>query len=155
MVDQAARQTNPSHVHDFVSIIVNPSKTDPATLKDLYLGRGLSAAQVAAEIGLSKTAVIERLHNLGIRRTRRGRDPDNYQFPKNPPYGYRVKDGRLVPDRQEMKTARRIVESRDRQNLGWRVIAEQLNAAGLWTRKGCSWNIDSARSVYERWRGRL
>lgn len=75
---------------------------------------------MAAQTGSSKTAVLERLYEAGVRGKRTGRDSQNYKFPKNPPYGFRVSDGRLVPERREMEVARLIVELRDRQRIGWR-----------------------------------
>ncbi len=151
MVDRSGCWANCNQVADFLALIANPSRTDFTTLNELYLKRGLSASEISAEIGLSKTAVIERLQAGGIRRARTGRDPDNYKFPKNPPYGSRVVKGQLVPDRLEMKVARQIVELRDRQQAGWRIIAEKLNNKGLKTRRGRPWTIDTVENVHARW----
>lgn len=155
MVGSAARWTNPAHLIDTITFLARPERADRAVFCDLYVKNGLSAAEVAAQTGLSKTAVLERLHEAGVRGRRTGRDPENYKFPKNPPYGFRVSNGRLVPDRREMKVARLIVELRDRQRIAWRVIAERLNSDGIRTRKGRAWNIDSVENVYARWSGRV
>ena len=155
LVDRSGCWANCNQVTDFLSLIVNPSRADFTTFSDLYLEKGLSASEIAVELGLSKTAVIERLQAGGIRRARTGRDPNNYKFPKNPPYGYQVVNGRLVANRLEMKVARQIVELRDRQKVGWRVIAEKLNQSGCKTRKGRPWTIDTVENVHARWCGAL
>jgi hypothetical protein len=54
-----------------------------------------------------------------------------------------------------MKIARHNVEARDRQKVGWRILAEQMNRDGLKTRKGKKWTIDTLRNVHKRWSGKL
>ena len=53
----------------------------------------------------------------------------------NPPYGYRVIDGRVIPDLQEQKAIRRILELRSQGNTLFGII-ENLTNEGIFNRKG-------------------
>lgn len=65
------------------------------------------------------------------------------------PYGFRREGRRLVPlEGPELETARRIVDLRDRRRLGYREIADLLNAEGVPPRRGARWYSSSVRSVY-------
>jgi hypothetical protein len=74
--DRATRWANGSHVPDSIAIATCPSRTNPAVLGALYNDKGLSASQIAAEVGLSKTAVLERLQARGFRKTKTSREPE-------------------------------------------------------------------------------
>ena len=57
----------------------------------------------------------------------------------NPPYGYKLVDGQLIPHPEEAKIVRRIFEMYRRHGLV--SIAKQLNDEGLRTRSGSLWSI--------------
>ena len=80
----------------------------------MYLKRGLSAAQVAERLGISKTAVLEKLHSLGIQGDasvgERMTNPKNYRA-SVVPYGYRKVDGQLVTNKKEMRICRLVVSA--------------------------------------------
>ncbi len=74
----------------------------------MYLARGLSAAQVRAKLGISKTAVLERLDNFGIRNAAsigyRIANPNKYRAVVS--NGYRKVDGQLVANKKELAICR-------------------------------------------------
>ena len=98
--------------------------------------------QVAAEVGLSKTEVLRRLHSEGIRRdtikVMAGVPP---RPASSAPFGKKIVGGKPVNCRRELKVARVIVELRRRQGLVWREVAERLNRGGYRTRTGRPWQV--------------
>ena len=73
----------------------------------MYLEEGLSASQLAEALGVSKSHIISRLRKEGIGNGKRGRmtNPSNYRH-YNPAYGWKVKDGVLMPNKAELKICR-------------------------------------------------
>ncbi len=71
---------------------------------------------------------------------------DGRAFTSQAPYGYDFVDGRSVPNVEEQWVAAYVAE---RTRQGWMpgVIAERLNEAGKFTRKGGKWNGDAVRRV--------
>ncbi len=45
-----------------------PKSAGTSSIADLYIKNRLTAAQIAARVGLSKASVLRRLHSLGIRK---------------------------------------------------------------------------------------
>lgn len=132
-----------------------PKRIDPTVIRELYVEKGLSASQIAQQIGASKQMVLARLRRAGVHRTeRKGRARDSYRYP-NPAYGLRVIGGQLVPNPAEMKVVRKIVTARDRDGWTWKAIAEHLNAAGLKSRTGVAWDLVRVHRVYRRWAGKV
>lgn len=67
LVDRAARWTNyPKYLH-FFPFQSRPYRPKAKNLRNWYLDDGLSAAQIAEKLGVSKTFVLDRLHEMGIR----------------------------------------------------------------------------------------
>jgi biotin operon repressor len=110
--------------------------------------------EIADRIGIGKTAVSGHLKALKIKEKHTGRDQNNYKFPNNPPYGFKVIDGKLVQNPREIKMARMIIQLKDREGLIWPKVIERMNAQGLKSRIG-EWTINSARNARLRWRGKL
>lgn len=143
---------NSTQVTDFFPILVNPKNVGAHTIGDLYLNEGKSAAKIAAEIGLSKAAVLARLHAEGIRRdTIKTVAPDYSRPATRTPFGKRVVAGKLVDCRRELSMARYIIELRARQWLGWNEVVERLNRDGHRTRTGLPWKAGTAMQVFARW----
>ena len=156
MVEAVGCWTNSPEVADFLSVSPNPKNVGTTTIKDLYLNRGLTAAKIASQIGLSKSEVLRRLHSVGIRReTLKDAVMEVPRPVIRAPFGQRVVAGKLVDDRRELKTARHIVELRARQDLGWAQVVNRLNGDGLRTRTGLAWKIGTAKMVFDRWNGKL
>jgi len=122
----------------------------------LYLNRGLTAAKIAIQVGLSKSEVLRRLHSIGIRReTLKDVAMAVLRPAIRAPFGQRVVDGKIIDDRRELKVARFIVEMRGRQKLRWEAVVRRLNEGGLKTKTGLPWKIGTAKMVFDRWNGKL
>ena len=154
MVDQARRWANRMYLYDFVALIVDPKKTKPAIVRDLYVIEGLSKSEIAERLDISKTAVSSHLKQLEIKEKHTGRDPNNYKFPRNPPYGYKVMEGKLVQNPKEIKMARWIIQLKDRDALTWKQVLREMNQRNFKSRTG-EWTIDSARNARARWKEKL
>ena len=154
MVDAAECCANRSYLCDFISILPDPKRAESAKIGELYRQNGLSRAEIADRIGICKTAVSGHLKAAKIKEKHTGRDPNNYKIAKNPPYGFKVVDGKLIENPREVKMARLIIQLKDREGLTWPKVVERLNAQGLKSRIG-SWTVDSARNARARWKGKL
>jgi len=155
MVDSAKGRENQVYLADFISFFVAPKLLNNVVLTEKYLKSGLSASQIAQELGISKQMVLRRLRLQNVTRTQgRGRSEDNYRFP-NPPYGRRVVAGRLELNPAEMKVARLIVELRDKKKWEYTQIAVELGIRGLVTRQGSQWARWTVSRVYRLWVGKL
>lgn len=155
LVDRPERQSNTTYLEDFIRFYVAPKRIDSSVLKRKYLESNLSAQQLADELGVSKQMILGRLRAAGVHGGKgRGRAPENFRFP-NPPFGYRVKFGRLEMNPGEVKIVRLIVELRDRREWTFSAIAKELNQRNLSTRRGCLWTRIGVRSVHTRWKGKL
>jgi len=62
------------------------------------------------------------------------------------PLGYRVEDGRLHADAQEMDTVKRISAMRDNGD-SYHTIARTLNEAGVKTKRGGRWHASTVRYI--------
>jgi len=125
----------------------------------MCLGKGLSAAQVAAELGISKTAVLERLHTLGIRNVAsigdRMTNPRNYRA-SVVPYGYRKVNGHLVTNKKEVRVCRFVVQLINEQGLSLQGAARELMQRNIKNRKGnVWWDHSMVRGIFKRWNGKV
>jgi hypothetical protein len=155
MVDKAECWENRAYLPDFISFRPNPKLISNAELRQKYLQSNLSSQQLADEYGVSKQMILGRLRQAGVHGGKaRGRAADNFRFP-NPPYGYRVVNGRLETHPGELKVVRLIVELRDRKGWSFPAIAEELNQRGLGTRQGCRWIRSTVRLVHKAWKDKL
>jgi transposase-like protein len=140
---------------DLLKIVIRIQTLDKNEIRRLYLEEGLTASQIADRFGVSKQMILCRVRRAGVHNTpQKGRSPTNYRY-RNPPYGLRVNNGHLVPDKKEMKLVRQIVELRSRKKLGWTQIVQQLNAANVPSRRGKLWLIMGVKRVFTRWYGRI
>ena len=156
MVERSRHWTNLPQVSDFLNFVSIPKAVNPALIREFYLEKGLTASQIAEQVGLSKPAVLARLHQMGVRKQQdRGAQSDNFRFAQRVPFGKRLVDGRLVDDRRELKAARLIVELKQRQNLPWKEVVSKVNMAGFQTKKGLPWKIGTVRMVFSKWKDRV
>ena len=155
MVSRLGHQTNSTYISDFIARIVLPKKQTPADFSEKYLKNSFSVKQMAEEIGVAKSTALRRLREAGVPTIKgRGTSPDNYRY-KNPPFGFKLKEGRLAPNPKEMRIARLVVELRERQKQTWEVISKALNEKNYRTRTGAQWTLHGARFVYTKWVGKL
>lgn len=155
-MDQAGQRTNTLVLPDFIEFLVKPARRKPAFFRDLYLIEGLSAAQIAERVGLSKTAVLERLRAQGVRNLPdRKASPNNYRL-HEPPYGYSKIDGRLLVNRAELKVCRLVVELRERHKRSYKDIGVALELKGYKGRtEKRNWSHSTVARIYKRWKGKL
>ncbi|MDP7320876.1 MAG: hypothetical protein QF441_09725 [Bacteriovoracaceae bacterium] len=143
---------------DIIEYSIIPHKISPAFIAKLYLGDGLSSSQIASKLGLSKTAVLERLRSLGIRKGDKKSNPSNKENYQNPhaPFGYKKIDNKIVPNQTEIKICRMIVTAINDEKMSYRATAKLLVSKKIKNRKGeISWGHSVIKSIYERWNGKL
>jgi len=124
----------------------------------LYVEQGLSAAQIASQLRVAKSFVIARLHGLGIRsgdNPKRYTDPENFRCPV-PPFGYSAVQGKLVPNKAELRVCHAIVELISRKGLSSTATAKELSRRKLKNRAGSTnWSHGSVLAIYRRWKDKL
>src|SRR5438876_1086597 len=110
---------------------------DPSLITSFYIKERYSCAQIAKQLGCSKTSVITALKRRGLLRKRKGAqtNPQNY-LNSSPPYGYRALEGKLSPNPSELQVCRLIVDWVDRRGLNYLQTAQCLAEKGYKTRKG-------------------
>ncbi len=153
MVDQPEYGTNSTYYVDTIQFHFNPKLLNFEEIRTLYLENGLSAAEIAKKYGTVRSVILGILHRMGVRLGRGGRvlnDPENYLC-KNPPYGYAVKNKKLVPNKAELKLCRTIVELVGRQNMNTSAASKELVRRGFKNRAGrILWDHKSVKLIYER-----
>lgn len=148
--------TIPEHLYltDFVNYYHSPRRIPSQTFADLAR-KGLTASQMGEQTGLSKQAILARLREKGIRpEPGHGRQKDNYRYP-NPPFGFRVINGRLLVSPHEMKIVRLIVRLREKEELGWEAIVAHLNSSNICSRTGKKWDRARIKRIFKRWAKKL
>lgn len=157
LVDLSGYCTNRPYLADIIDHSLQPGQVKIEEILDLYEKEGLSAAQIAAKLDVSKTFVLTKLKAAGVsfgnspvRRT----TPHNYRCP-NAPYGYKKQAGRLVPNKAELRTCRLIVKL---ITDGWTTIAvaRELARRQVKNRKDqVKWGHQTVNQIYKRWHGKL
>ncbi|MGZ3747370.1 MAG: hypothetical protein ACXWRE_08375 [Pseudobdellovibrionaceae bacterium] len=129
-----------------------------ANYKDLYLKKGLSAAQIGEQFGVPKQTVLNQLQREGIRLgSNKGRlaNPENYRL-AYAPYGFSKKDGRLILNKAELKTCRLVVQLRNNSKMSSQEIARELVRRRIKNREdSISWSHTAVGRIYKRWNGKL
>ncbi len=158
LVDQAEISKNQSYLIDSIQIQVSSKLLDITEIKRLFLEERLSAAQIARRYDVVKSVILGLLHRSGVRlNTKIGRsnNPENYRN-HSPPYGYQVKDGKLVINKAELKACRLIVDLRDRKGYSTSDIAAEIEKRGFKNRNGKTvWNSNTILKIYKRWKNKL
>ena len=158
MVEQSEYGTNTPFFIDHLKITLSAKLLNPQEIQVLYTEKGLSAAQIARRLRVSKTVILARLHALGIRddaNPKRYTSPDNYRCPI-PPFGYSVEDGRLVTNKAELRVCHAIVELIQRNGLSSTATAKELSRRKLKNRAGSTnWSHGSVLAIYRRWQSKL
>jgi hypothetical protein len=162
MVEAAVPGTNRTRVRstylDTIEFFQKCHWKDPANYSDLYLKKGLSAAQIGEKLGIPKQTVLNQLKREGIRLgTNKGRlaNPENYRL-AYAPYGFSKKDGRLVPNKSELKVCRLVVQLRNDSKMSFYDIARDLERRKIAGRtQSTKWTHATAGRIYKRWNGKL
>ena len=158
LVDQAEYGTNPTYLLDFIQICFKPQLLNSAEIKHLYVKVGLSASQIADRLGVSKAVIVGWINRLKIGpKSSKGRmtNPNNFRH-HNPPYGYKVKDNKLVLNKSELRICRAVVELMGRKKCGARETARELTRRGFKNRRGeTKWGHLVVQQIYLRWKDKL
>lgn len=157
MVDQAEIGTKRLLLIDSIQLRVRPISLDQGEIKRLFLEEKLTAVQIARKFDVAKSVILGLLHRQGVRIGKVGRstNPQNYRNP-SPPYGYRVKDGKLVLNKSELKICRLIVDLKCRREKSLAEIATHLEMRGFKNRNGRTvWNSNTIQKIYKRWEGKI
>jgi hypothetical protein len=156
LVDLAGQRTNSAILPDIFQLSPKTYSVPAAKLQSLYVEQGLSSNQIAAELGFSKTLILAQLKAAGLNeRMGRSTRADNYRK-HEPPYGFRLRDGKLVPYATEMKICHLVVELRARQQKTFDAIASELRRRGFKNRRGTSdWHHHTVGRIFARWNGKL
>ena len=158
MIDQPEVGTNRPYVIDFIKITVNPKLIGAVEIKALFIKSGLSAAQIAERYGVSKSFILSAIHRSGVKigtNVGRSTDPKNYRN-NSPPYGYSIRDGKLVPNKSEMKICRIVVELRGRRKHSTTQVCKELEKRGFKNRKGNTvWNPNTILNIFKRWNEKI
>ena len=155
-MEESRHCTTQPQVSDSLSFVPIPKAVSSTRIKDLYLKNGLTAAQIGSQIGLSKAAVLNRLHAMGIRSETLEDVLMDTSRPAVPAhFGQRVVAGTVVDCRRELSVVQYIVELQKRQGLRWKKVAECLNRDGHRTRTGLLWKVGTAKMVFDRWNGKV
>jgi predicted transcriptional regulator len=147
----------PVHYTDIIEHSVNPFKSKSSKIAEMSIKDGLSASQVAEKLGISRTAVLEKLHALGIRnealKGERMTNPNNYRAAVAP-YGYRKVDGQLVANKKELRICRLVVRLINEQELSLNGTARDLMQKNI-KNGNVWWDHSMVVSIYKRWNGKL
>ena len=113
---------------------------------------------MAEKLGMSRSAIQERLHLLNIRNGTKKQCPTN---PKNyrqriPPYGFRKINGQLIPYPREMKICRMVVRRIEDKKISYHSMAKELEKQKIKNRSGdIAWSYSRIASIYKRWQGKI
>ncbi|MBX2986285.1 MAG: hypothetical protein KF802_00165 [Bdellovibrionaceae bacterium] len=138
-MDQTRHGANEFHLVDFITIYFSPKHLDSTEIKRLYVNEALSASQIAGKFGVSKTFIVGVINRLKIgpkSSVGRKTNPNNYRH-HNPPYGYAVRNGKLVLNNAEVKICRAVVELMGRKKQGARSAARVLEEKGFKNNHAC------------------
>jgi hypothetical protein len=157
-VDQLEYGKNHSYLYDFIRICYSGKQLNPEEITRLYVKERLSAAQISNRYGVAKSVIVSWLTRLAIAPgTNVGSktNPNNYRH-HNPPYGYKVQDGKLVLNKAELKICRLIVELIARRKFSNRAAARELIKQGLKNRSGkLSWSHHMVQQIFNRWKNKV
>ena len=158
MVDQPEYGKNRPYLFDFIQFTLSAKLLSNAQIKELYLTKGLSAGQIAAHFGVAKSLILARLHGMEIRKgadSNRQTNPDNYRC-RVAPYGYSIKDGKLIPNKAELRICRQVVTLIRMKGLSANAVAKELSKQGLISRSGrARWDHSAVISIFNRWKEKL
>ena len=147
----------PAYYCDLIDESVRPKRYNHAKIAELYLGKALSAAQIAVELGIAKSSVLEILQGLTIREPKGSRmtNPLNYRA-SVVPYGMRVVRGKLIENKSEMKICRIVVKIVGEEKLSLCAAARKLMDKNIKNRSGnVWWDHSMVDSIFKRWNGKI
>lgn len=158
MVRQPEYGTNYAYYVDFIQVCLSAKLLNSEEIGRLYLEEKLSLNQIASKFKVSRFAIRSRLRGLGIDIDAVkpvSTNPENYRY-SNPPYGFQVRDGKLLPNRMEMKIGRLVIELIEREGCSHSEVARELERRCLKTRTGkTKWDSKTVFNIFKRWKNKL
>lgn len=115
-------------------------------IHDLYVRDKISLKQIALRMEVSRDYVRKTLFRKGIPVIHGRRETD---LTGQIPYGWKKREGKLVPFRQEQKVIELMQRARDR-GVSLHKIAKRLNERGTPTKAGGKWHAKSVSQILER-----
>jgi len=113
---------------------------------NLYIKRDLPIREIARQLNVSHSTVIECLRRLGIHdKGARERVITQGQIP----FGYDCKNGKLEKNKEEQKVIRIIKQLRS-SGLSFRGIANELNKRLVPTKKNGIWQANTVSTILSR-----
>lgn len=113
-------------------------------LREMYLGKGLSIRQIAAECGSARETIKQALERCGIEEQTTRLNLGQIGF------GQKLKNGQLVPNASEAKINRKIISMRTSGSSYW-AIADWLNSKGYPTKnRAKGWSAVTIYKIIKR-----
>jgi transposase len=157
-VHQPEYGANTPYIVVSIKITLSARLLDSNEIRILYVEKGLSAAQIAKRLNFSESLIASKLDDLGLKgcfEIKRNQNPENYRLPVAP-YGYLVRDGKLLTNTKELVICRLVVNLIDRDGLSHSEAARELSRKGFKTRIGKSkWDSKTIYNIYHRWKGKI
>ena len=113
---------------------------------NLYIKRDLPIREIARQMNVSHSTVIECLRRLGIH-DKGARKRDRYQG--QIPFGYNYREGKLEKNKEEQKIIRIIKQLRS-SGLSFRGIARELNKRLVTTKNNGIWQATTVNNILSR-----
>lgn len=156
-LERTGYSTHTTYLIDRIQFQSFSKALDKAKIAELHTKNGLSAAQIAKQLGCSKTLIITTLKRLGVLQKKCGAQTRGKNYRNaTPPYGFLVVDGKLASHPAEMKICRLIVDLVERRGLTCVEAARALEAKGLKGRNGLvKWHNYTVSRIFARWKGKL
>ena len=158
MVQQSEYGTNCTYYVDFIELCLDIKLLNSEEIGKLFLEKKLSTNQIASRFKVSRFVIMSRLRDLGININETKSvptNPDNYRC-TTPPYGFQVRDGKLLPNRLEMKICRLVVELIQRDGQNHSEVARELARRGLKSRtRKAKWDSKTVFNIFKRWKDKL
>ncbi len=150
--------TNYAYFVDFIEVCLSAKLLNSEEIGRLYLKEKLSLNQIASKFKVSRFVIRSRLRSLGIDIDAAkpvSTNPENYRY-NTPPYGFQVREGKLLPNRLEMKICRLVIELIQREGRTHSDVARELIRRGLKSRTGkVKWDSKTIFNIYKRWKDKL
>lgn len=158
LVGQPEYGTNYAYFVDFIQVCLSAKLLNSKEIGRPYLEEKLSLNQIASKFKVSRSAIKSRLWGLGINIDdvkQALTNPENYRY-NTPPYGFQIRDGKLLPNRLEMKICRFVIELIEREGRNHSEVARELTRRRLKTRAGkVKWDSKTIFNIFKRWKNKL
>ncbi len=137
---------NPPLILDKVPL---PSKLllrSKSYLYNLYIKQSLSMREIARQLNVSHSTIIETFKRLGIQKNSSN---NNTKIPGQIPFGYSYKNGKLEKNEKEQEVIGTIKQLKS-NGLSLRGIARELNQKLIPTKNNGIWHANTVSKILER-----